>query len=298
MVPIIDKQDQRQQIFHHLLTEEETIRSHHQQEEVKDNPMILIEDEEDSTCGYIPLFEWPSSINDKHHFSLNTQLPTEEECKSKFSKMILAAYYQQHLLEQYPKEMHLIFDEQDRQIEGISILFQDNTREDYLELKVSLQYLAPELSISSVYHYEKVEVWSLGISLYQMLVGRYPFIEESLSHREVFNKMLICDYDLPKSLSKDARDLIQRMLSPEHTRASLDLIMFHPWLKSYIPWLNTEEEHKTKKMNYNKSTKIKNSRLRAKKKIKKTVHAVKKIITYIFKGPYPPPSSYHNIVIS
>lgn len=68
----------------------------------------------------------------------------------------------------------------------------------------SLQYIAPELSISPAFNYEQSSVWALGISLYRMLVGKYPFYSVSgrdLSHRELFRKMLTSGFVLPKALS-------------------------------------------------------------------------------------------------
>ncbi|KAI9483917.1 MAG: kinase-like domain-containing protein [Benjaminiella poitrasii] len=283
---------------HYILTEEEIIKSHQDHNEEKNNSaMVLIEDEED----YIPVFEWPS-LNTINH-TKNIVPMTEEECKAQFSKMVMAAYHQQQLLEQYPREMHLLFEQEGQDIEGISIIFQDGTREDYLEFKGFLQYLAPELSTSTEYHHEKIEIWSLGISLYYMLIGKYPFAEDQVSHRDLFTKMLKCNYEIPKSLSEDAGDLIRRMLSFEHSRASFDLVMFHPWLKSYIPWLDTKEQKESFSKYKKKTTSIKSkkhkisAKSRAKKRMKKAVHAVRKVIILLIKGPYPPPSSYRDIVV-
>lgn len=45
------------------------------------------------------------------------------------------------------------------------------------------------------------------------------------------NRVLITFYIC--SLPIDVKDLLRRLLAPDSTRASLDLIIFHPWLKPY-----------------------------------------------------------------
>lgn len=68
----------------------------------------------------------------------------------------------------------------------------------------SPQYIAPELSICPSFNYEQSSIWALGVSLYRMLVGKYPFYSGSgrdLTHRELFRKMLTSDFVLSKALS-------------------------------------------------------------------------------------------------
>lgn len=44
-----------------------------------------------------------------------------------------------------------------------------------------------------------MDVWVLGISLYRMLVGKYPF--SANNDRRLFNKMQQGDFSIPQELS-------------------------------------------------------------------------------------------------
>lgn len=61
------------------------------------------------------------------------------------------------------------------------------------------QYIPPELSLHSTYHGDLVDVWVLGISLYRMLVGKYPF--SAKNDRRLFNKMQQADFSIPQELT-------------------------------------------------------------------------------------------------
>ena len=71
------------------------------------------------------------------------------------------------------------------------------------------QYLAPEVLLRQGYD-KMVDWWSLGCVMYEMLVGRLPFAIKrgmKLSMR-IYEKKV----DFPKSINRDARDLIEKLL--------------------------------------------------------------------------------------
>ncbi|GAN01663.1 hypothetical protein MAM1_0010d01097 [Mucor ambiguus] len=277
--------------------------------------MILVEeDDENDSIAFTPIFEWPSRFikSPEPHFNPSL-VGNEDECRLQFCKLVAQAYQQyrqgQH---DFPKDVQVLFDEKDN-IRGITIISQKGGRDDYLEFGGSPQYIAPELSVCPVFHYEQSSIWALGISLYRMLMGKYPFYSVSgrnLTHREVFRKMLTSDFVLSKALSSDVRDLIQRMLSPENARASFDLVMFHPWIQPYVYWSDSVvRDHQeqaeaaraaaalltTASAAPSQST-SKSKHKKHRKRIKKAALIIRKVIRIIFKGPYPPPASYHDLV--
>jgi serine/threonine protein kinase len=146
------------------------------------------------------------------------------------------------------------------------------------------------------------DIWVLGISLYRMLVGSYPF--KATNDRKLIEKMLNADFVIPDHFSEgkitsapflhrtthlsygiDVKDLLRRMLAPEQSRASLDLIMFHPWLKPYrmvvLPTVSPTVAPPIAAAS--SQPKTQNPKPKWRRLIKKTCRV-------ILLGPYPPPT--------
>lgn len=94
-------------------------------------------------------------------------------------------------------------------------------------------YVSPEILSPSGMPYsgKAADCWSLGVMLYTMLVGRYPFHDPDPS--ALFSKIRRGTYSLPESLSSKAKCLIRNLLrhDPEE-RLTAEEILDHPWLKS------------------------------------------------------------------
>lgn len=95
----------------------------------------------------------------------------------------------------------------------------------------TLDYLPPEM-IEDRPHDEKVDLWSLGVLCYELLVGKPPF--ETPTHDATYQKILKCEYRFPSNLLPEACDLISNLLRKNsHERLSLEQVMVHHWIQKY-----------------------------------------------------------------
>ncbi|XP_030374176.1 aurora kinase C isoform X2 [Scaptodrosophila lebanonensis] len=95
----------------------------------------------------------------------------------------------------------------------------------------TVDYLPPEM-VQGKPHTKNVDLWSLGVLCYELLVGRAPFF--SNNYDETYKKILKVDYKLPDHISKAAAHLISKLLvlNPQH-RLPLDQIILHPWIVAH-----------------------------------------------------------------
>lgn len=92
----------------------------------------------------------------------------------------------------------------------------------------TLDYLPPEM-IEGHEHDESVDIWSLGVLLYEFLVGSPPF--EAPIQRDTCQRIKDVDIKFPESVPMLARDLIQRLLQHDpKNRMPLKEIRSHPWI--------------------------------------------------------------------
>lgn len=93
-------------------------------------------------------------------------------------------------------------------------------------------YAAPEMLTrqgqASGYIGHPVDVWSTGVTLFAMVCGFLPF--EHANTCALYKKIIAGEYVAPPFLSRDAKDLIKRLLTTEPTRRwTLSQIAAHPW---------------------------------------------------------------------
>jgi len=99
----------------------------------------------------------------------------------------------------------------------------------------TLDYLPPEM-VAGEDHDNSVDLWSIGILLYEFLVGHPPF--ESEDQKTTYKKILSCKVEFPEDIDEDARDLIlsvrySSILS--HIQLSLPCLHFYviPHIRSH-----------------------------------------------------------------
>ncbi|KAL4629957.1 tribbles 1-like [Arapaima gigas] len=92
-------------------------------------------------------------------------------------------------------------------------------------------YVSPEiLSRSGSYSGRCADMWSLGVILYTLLVGRYPFHDPDPG--VLFSKIRRGQYCLPESLSPGARCLLRSLLRRDPLeRLTATEVLMHPWFR-------------------------------------------------------------------
>ncbi|KAJ4340006.1 serine/threonine-protein kinase gin4 [Ascochyta clinopodiicola] len=100
----------------------------------------------------------------------------------------------------------------------------------------SPHYAAPEVIKTTAYDGAKADVWSCGVILYVLLTGTPPFnySGDDRDLKYLFKAIEKGEYVLPDTLSREAADLIKRILIPDPTRrVGLEDIWNHPFLHKY-----------------------------------------------------------------
>ena len=109
-------------------------------------------------------------------------------------------------------------------------LSQDLNIKKILSSKVgTAYYVSPEI-LQGKYN-EKCDVWSAGVILYVLLSGEPPF--NGPSDGVIYSKIKQLKFNFPEKkwnkISKEAKDLLSRMLVPESERFSASQVLNHPW---------------------------------------------------------------------
>ena len=94
-------------------------------------------------------------------------------------------------------------------------------------------YLAPEI-IKEQGHDEKVDIWCIGVLLFELITGNVPFqgndidtLKENILHLKI---------TWPKDINIDAKNLIKKILkSDPASRISLEEMLQHPFFTKYFP---------------------------------------------------------------
>ncbi|XP_038195146.1 sperm motility kinase 2B-like [Arvicola amphibius] len=89
---------------------------------------------------------------------------------------------------------------------------------------------APELLRGKFYDGTKIDVWSLGVVLYFMVVGKVPF--GAVSTRELRRQVVAGKYTVPLNMSELLQDLLSRLMTVNPKfRPTVTEVMTHPWLR-------------------------------------------------------------------
>jgi serine/threonine protein kinase len=96
----------------------------------------------------------------------------------------------------------------------------------------TLDYLPPEM-VEGKDHDAGVDVWGLGILLYEFLVGSPPF--ETSNQKDTMRRIKAVDLKFPQFVKPLARDLISKFLQHDPpARIALKDVRAHPWIVQHL----------------------------------------------------------------
>ncbi|XP_036031901.1 sperm motility kinase 2B-like [Onychomys torridus] len=95
----------------------------------------------------------------------------------------------------------------------------------------TLPYCAPELFGKEAYDGRATDIWSLGVLLFFMVTGRFPF--NAYSDVRVIQQILDANFRVPPYVSVDIRDVILKLLIKNpYRRLTIGQIMRHPMVRN------------------------------------------------------------------
>ena len=106
----------------------------------------------------------------------------------------------------------------------------------------TVEYMAPEIIQSENYDYS-VDIWSLGILLYELLMGHSPFKDKTTKNTIVNIKLHELKFD--KEISEDCKDLINKLLEVnKKKRINIKDILIHNFVKKNGNLINRFSSYK------------------------------------------------------
>lgn len=182
---------------------------------------------EDQDNFYI-VMERPEKYIDLFDYISGKRVISERSARYLFRQIMEAVQYcmANGVLHRDVKDENILIDLKTSQIKLIDFGSGTFLRDDvYTEYEGTRVYAPPEWVLRRQYHALPATVWSLGILLYDMLLGDVPF--------ETDAQIVAGHLNYHVQISSDARSLIQWMLAYKpQERPTLEQILNHPWMKT------------------------------------------------------------------
>ena len=100
-------------------------------------------------------------------------------------------------------------------------------------------YTPPEALMGRGYT-KKGDFWQVGVGMYKMLTGKYPFGDTRGSPQEIFEDIITKPLIIPSYFGDDTKDLLHKLLSrtPEvRLGESFAKLKMHPWFDG-LDWVS------------------------------------------------------------
>ncbi|MCQ2819858.1 MAG: protein kinase [archaeon] len=193
------------------------------------------------------------------------KLYTEKQAASIFKQVMYAISYchNKKICHRDIKAENILFlgEEDDSPIKvidfGLSRIFGEKETEMHMTSKVgTAYYVSPEVLKGN--YDEKCDVWACGVLLYILLSGIPPFngSTDNAIYRAITKKKFSFPEEEWGYISKDAKDLICKMICDPEKRLTAQQVLEHPWITQLAPnasdslqGLNVKNMRKYKKRN-------------------------------------------------
>ncbi|KAL8204718.1 hypothetical protein R6Q57_010341 [Mikania cordata] len=103
-------------------------------------------------------------------------------------------------------------------------------------------FTAPECCLGKSYHGKTADIWAVGVTLYCMIFGQYPFLGDTL--QDTYDKIVNNIVFLPEDMNPLLRNLIVGLLCKDPVqRMTLEAVALDPWvmgddgpISEYLCW--------------------------------------------------------------
>ena len=156
---------------------------------------------------------------------------------------------------------------------GWSVYLHNNKRETFCG---TVEYMAPEIVKNQGYDFS-IDVWSLGVLLYELIHSHSPFVVKDLDINKIENNIVSKGLKFKKGVTNECKDLIKLLLAKNvENRIKVKDIYQHPFVLRYINMINNY--FKINKKNYKiiKNNKINEEKMKNKHKLNNNFNSFKK----------------------
>ncbi|KAJ3070937.1 Serine/threonine-protein kinase STK11 [Podochytrium sp. JEL0797] len=99
------------------------------------------------------------------------------------------------------------------------------------------QFMAPEICDGQgKFLAAKVDIWACGVTLYNMITGRYPFeFPDDGNLLGLYERIVLGEFEMPTGIESDLESLLQGLLCKDPVaRFSMTQIQNHPWYLAFF----------------------------------------------------------------
>ncbi|XWS73707.1 hypothetical protein CRYUN_Cryun02cG0151500 [Craigia yunnanensis] len=111
---------------------------------------------------------------------------------------------------------------------SVSQVFEDNN-DELRRSPGTPVFTAPECCLGLTYHGKAADTWAVGVTLYHMVLGKYPFLGETL--QDTYDKIVNNPLILPNGMNAELRNLLEGLLCKDpKQRMTLNAVAEHSWV--------------------------------------------------------------------